>query len=167
MTLHHFHLCSNTSRRLMFSFTDVIHFMFTVEMFDSYKEEHWEFLILPFSQVLKGTSGLKRTLHFFSEHSLFTFIERWNSITVTNSLPPVPMTGSKKAVHVLLCLCNNACKRFLAICVRVGHRVPWAGFCLSLYSLHVLNRDVNMIQTNKQTNLAVILSIQFCYFKLL
>ena len=28
--------------------------------------------------------------------------------------------------------------------VRVGHRVPLAGFCLSLYGLHVLNRDVNM-----------------------
>ena len=36
--------------------------------------------------------------------------------------------------------------------VRVGHRVPLVGFCLSLYGLHVLNRDVNMIQTNKQTN---------------
>ena len=35
---------------------------------------------------------------------------------VIDSLPPVLMTGSKKAVHVLLCLCNNACKRFLAIC---------------------------------------------------
>ena len=33
-----------------------------------------------------------------------------------DSLPPVPTTGSKKAVHVLLCLCNNACKRSLAIC---------------------------------------------------
>ena len=33
--------------------------------------------------------------------------------------------------------------------VRVGHCVPLAGFCLSLYSLHVLNRDVNMIQTKK------------------
>ena len=33
--------------------------------------------------------------------------------------------------------------------VRVGHRVPLAGLCLSLYSLHMLNRDVNMIQTNK------------------
>ena len=35
---------------------------------------------------------------------------------VIDSLPPVPMTGKKKAVHVLLCLCNNACKRSLAIC---------------------------------------------------
>ena len=35
---------------------------------------------------------------------------------VIGLLPPVPKTGSKKAVHVLLCLCNNACKRSLAIC---------------------------------------------------
>ena len=33
--------------------------------------------------------------------------------------------------------------------VRVGHCVPLADLCLSLHSLHVLNRDVNMIQTNK------------------
>ena len=35
--------------------------------------------------------------------------------------------------------------------VRVVHRVPLAGFCvfLSLYSLHVLNRDVNTIQAIK------------------
>ena len=32
-------------------------------------------------------------------------------------LPPVPTTGSKTAVHVL-CLCNNACKRSLAICCK-------------------------------------------------
>ena len=31
--------------------------------------------------------------------------------------------------------------------IRVGHRVPLAGFCLSLYGLHVLNRDVNIIQS--------------------
>ena len=36
--------------------------------------------------------------------------------------------------------------------IRVGHCGPLAGFCLSLYDLHALNRDVNMIQTNKQTN---------------
>ena len=42
-------------------------------------------------------------------------------------------TGSKKTIHVLLCLCNNACKR-------VGHCVPLAGFCLSLYDLHALKQ---------------------------
>ena len=46
-------------------------------------------------------------------------IERWNSYhCVTDLLPPVPTTGSKKAVRVLLCLCNNACKRSLAICCK-------------------------------------------------
>ena len=34
--------------------------------------------------------------------------------------------------------------------IRVGHRIPLAGFCLSLYGLHVLQTDVNMIQTNKK-----------------
>ena len=31
--------------------------------------------------------------------------------------------------------------------VRVGHCVPLADLCLSLYSLHVPNGDVNIIQT--------------------
>ena len=29
--------------------------------------------------------------------------------------------------------------------IRVGNQVPLTAFCLSLYSLHILNRDVNMI----------------------
>ena len=33
--------------------------------------------------------------------------------------------------------------------IRVGHHVPLAGFCLSLYGLHVLNRDVYMIRNKK------------------
>ena len=56
----------------------------------------------------------------------------------------------QRCVHVLLCPCNNACKRPLAICRKSRHRVLLAGFCLSLYGLHVLNRDINMIQTNKK-----------------
>ena len=55
--------------------------------------------------------------------------------------PPMLMTGSTKAIRVLSCVCDNV--------IRVGHRVPLAGVCLSLYGLHVLNRDVNMIETNK------------------
>ena len=63
----------------------------------------------------------------------------------------MPTTGSTKAVHVSSCLCDDACKRSLAICRKsTWHCVPLAGFCLSLYSLDVLNGDVNMIQTNKQ-----------------
>ena len=37
--------------------------------------------------------------------------------------------------------------------VGVGLRVPIAGFCLSLYSLTVLNKGVNMIQTTIQTSI--------------
>ena len=37
--------------------------------------------------------------------------------------------------------------------VRVGHRVPLPGLCLSLYGLNVMNRDVNAIQTNKKATL--------------
>ena len=37
--------------------------------------------------------------------------------------------------------------------IRVGHHVLLAGFCLSLYGLHALNRDVNVIQTNKSSRL--------------
>ena len=35
---------------------------------------------------------------------------------VINFSSPVPTTGSPKAIHVLSCLCDNACKRSLAIC---------------------------------------------------
>ena len=52
------------------------------------------------------------------------------------------------------CACENdsACKRSLASChMRLGgHYVLAASFCLSLYDLHALNKDDNMIQTNKQ-----------------
>ena len=44
--------------------------------------------------------------------------------------------------------------------IRVGHRVPLAGFCLSLCSLHVLNRDVNMIQTYISTDS---ICMQLCF----
>ena len=62
----------------------------------------------------------------------------------SNLFPPVPKTGSPKALHVLLCLYNNACKRSLAICRNSRALYPISRY---LYSLHVLNRGVNMIQT--------------------
>ena len=34
--------------------------------------------------------------------------------------------------------------------IRVEHRVSLAGFCLSLFSLHMLNRDVKMTQAKKE-----------------
>ena len=53
-------------------------------------------------------------------------------------------TGSTKAIHVLSCLCDNACKRSLAICRKSR------ALCLSLYDPHALNRDINMIQSINQ-----------------
>ena len=50
---------------------------------------------------------------------------------------------------MLSCLCGNVCKSPLAIC-RKGRAYCVPGFCLSLYSPYMVNRDVNMIQTNKQ-----------------
>ena len=44
--------------------------------------------------------------------------------------------------------------------VREGHHIPVPGFCVSQYSLHVLNKDVDII---KQANLAfnVVLGLLF------
>ena len=65
---------------------------------------------------------------------------------VINLFPPVLKTGSTKAAHVCSCLCDNECERSLAVYRKSG------ALYLSIYSLQVLNRGVNMIQTNKQTN---------------
>ena len=69
----------------------------------------------------------------------FTKVEFYQN--VINLSPPVPTTGSAKAFHVLSCLCDNACKRPLAI-------------YLSLCGVHVLNRDVK--QRNKHTCIRVV-----------
>ena len=63
--------------------------------------------------------------------------------------------------HVLSCLCDNPCKRSQAICHETGALCPLAGFCLSLYSMHVLNRDINMIQTNKQNKTKLLGHLDF------
>ena len=68
---------------------------------------------------------------------------------VTDLFPPVPMTGSTKAAHVLSCLCVNACKTSLAICCNSRTSCPVSRpLTVPIYGLHVLNKDVNMIQTN-------------------
>ena len=77
-------------------------------------------------------------------------------LCVTNLLQPVLLTGCDWPCHVLSCLCDNACERSLATCWKVVHCLPLAtGFCLSLYSLHVLNRDVYMIKTNSSNDTKV------------
>ena len=46
-----------------------------------------------------------------------------------------------------VCIMMHVKDPYLSV-VRVGHCFSLAGFCLSLYDLHALNRDDNMIQTN-------------------
>ena len=53
--------------------------------------------------------------------------------------------------------------------VRLGHRVKLAGFCLSLNCLHVLNMDVNIIQTKikvKESSRHIIMSKNYVYIML-
>ena len=44
---------------------------------------------------------------------------------VVDLSPPVPITGSPKAVHMLSCLCDNACKISLAIYNRIRASCPF------------------------------------------
>ena len=53
----------------------------------------------------------------------------------------------QRLCHVL-CLYENTRKRSD---IRLEHCVSVAGFCLPLYNLHVLNRDINVIQMNKSS----------------
>ena len=78
--------------------------------------------------------------------------ERWNSITVllTRSHQCRRLVKKKPSMCYYVCVIMHVKDPQLSV-VRVGHCVPLTGFCLSLYDLHALNRDVNMIQTNKQT----------------
>ena len=55
--------------------------------------------------------------------------------------------GRAMCNHVYLII--NVKDPWLSV-VRVGHHVPLVGFCLVLYDLHVLNRDVNMIPKNNK-----------------
>ena len=69
---------------------------------------------------------------------------------VTDSFPPAPTTASKRAVHVLLCLCNNACKISLAIYRKNWALCPVSRLLSVPIYLHALNMDVNMIQSINQ-----------------
>ena len=62
-----------------------------------------------------STSLFSPTLMWMARDLLHALLHRHNN-SWTAFFEPVVGTGSKKAVHVLLCLCNNACKRSLAIC---------------------------------------------------
>ena len=77
--------------------------------------------------------------------------ERWNSITVllncSHQCWRLVQQRPSMCYHLYVIMIVKDSQFSV---VRVGHCVLLAGFCLSLYDLHVLNRDVNMIQTNKQ-----------------
>ena len=42
--------------------------------------------------------------------------------------PPVPTNGSKKVVHVSVCVCNDVCKGSLAICRKSRASCPVSKF---------------------------------------
>ena len=61
----------------------------------------------------------------------------------------------QRLCHVLSCLLTimHAKDRWLSDVI-VGHCVPIAGFCLSPFCLHELNRDISMIQSISSTMLS-------------
>ena len=83
------------------------------------------------------------------------FVLTIHMLSVCHQLAPVSAAdlfskGSAKWYYV--CVIMHVKDPLLSV-VRIGHRAPLEGFCLSKYSLHVLNRDVNMIQTNNTSTL--------------
>ena len=54
--------------------------------------------------------------------------------------------------RVLLCLYDNACERSLAICHKSRALCPVSRVLSDLYSLHVLNRNVDIIQMQNNNN---------------
>ena len=73
---------------------------------------------------------------------------------VTNLLPPVtPTKWSNKGCDVCyhVCVIKHVKDPYLSV-VRVSHWFPIAGFFLSLYSLIVLNMNIDIIQIQKFKN---------------
>ena len=70
---------------------------------------------------------------------------------VINLFPLMLTTGSTKAVHVLSCLRDNAHKRSLAICRKSKASCPINRLLSVPIWSHVLNRDIDMIQTNSSS----------------
>ena len=98
--------------------------------------------LYPYVTCCQGTQAfLCRLL----SHPLFT-----HYLCVTDFPQPVPPNGSTNAVPCVMSVLMHVKDPWLSL--RVGHHVSLAGFCLSLYSLHMLKRDVYMIQINKQRN---------------
>ena len=78
--------------------------------------------------------------------------ERWYAVTVLLNCSHQcrRLVKKRQSMCHYVCVMMHVKDPYLSV-VRVGHRVPLAGFCLSLYDLHALNRDVNMIQSINQS----------------
>ena len=88
--------------------------------------------------------------------SYVIFIHSWSC----HLLAPTSTTDWFTKGHVMYYhVCDNACKRSLTICHK--SRALLAGFCLSLYSLHVPNRDFNVIQFRHHTLLYTQVLVSF------
>ena len=73
------------------------------------------------------------------------------------------LMAQQRPCHVLYRLSDYACKRSLAICRISRHCIP-SSFCPSLCNLHMLNRDVNTIQTkSKLWNMSRIQALYLCH----
>ena len=71
---------------------------------------------------------------------------------VIDLLPPVTTTGLSKAVPCVTMSVTMHIKDPELSALYIGRCNHVACFCLSLYSLYMLDRDDNMIQTNTQKN---------------
>ena len=92
--------------------------------------------------------SIKQATRVCAQHDLLV-IERWNPITVlsTRSHQCRKLVQKRSSMCHYICVIMHVKDTQLSV-VTVGHCVPLAGFCLSLYDLHALNRDVSMIETN-------------------
>ena len=68
-----------------------------------------------------------------------------NSHCITDLFHPVLPTGAAKAMPCFIMPAITHVKDPQLYIGTVGYHVPLTGFCLSLYNLHVLNRDVKII----------------------
>ena len=105
------------------------------------------FHIAPGGEIAQSLASLsvKRAVWVRARLDLFVS-ERWNSITIllTRSHQCQRLVKKRPAMCYYVCVIMHVKDPQLSV-IRVGHCVPLAGFCLPLYSLHVLNRDINMI----------------------
>ena len=90
-----------------------------------------------------SVSMIRRLIMLALLHSLWKFTRYLHATVLLQCLQQV----HQRPCHGLQCLCDNGCKRCLVVCCKS------MAFCLivhlSLCSLHLLNRDVNMNTNTK------------------